>query len=181
MKKNLLLLLTIFQVSLAHPQGSIEIDSLLNLISKTVDSKKIIETAPAKKLIAYKEKVLPLLAEFFTDTTQTKVISTCQKRNLTKGELAIIIADNIELMPYFEITGVQNCLLTFCEKNPNLIEYYLWAIQQRRPKSFQKKYIAWLASEERKKWIPLFSRQTKRPTRKEKRIIKRVQKKTLAN
>ena len=124
---------------------------MLNVIAKTKDSKEITKTESAKKLYNYGLKLLPTLTEFFTDQTETNVKSECIERNLTKGEIAIIMADRIEAMPYFRVTGIQNCLFTFCEKNLNYIEYYLPAIKRDGIEKFKSKYIAWLKSNERTK------------------------------
>ncbi|APQ18754.1 hypothetical protein [Maribacter hydrothermalis] len=165
MKKIGLILLTILlNLNLSFSQTESEIDLLLNGISETENSKEIIKTEQAKKIIAFGENSLKTLAEFFTDSTLTKVKSECQERNLTKGEIAIIIADRIERMPYFIVTGVQNCTMEFCENNPNLIEYYLPWIEKDDGKSFKEKYINWLAS---------YDRKSKSERRKEKRKLKK--------
>ena len=118
-------------------------------IAKTDNSKEISKTEQAQKIIQYGNKILPILADFFTDRTITNVKSECIERNLTKGEIAIIMADRIEIMPYFELTGVQNCLMTFCENNINFIEYYLSYIHRDGTEKFQKKYNEWLLSDYR--------------------------------
>lgn len=142
----LLLLLTLY---LSFSQTKPEIDSLLVEIAKTKNSKEIIKSKQAKKIMAFGEEALPVLTEFYTDTTLTKVKSECLDRNLTKGELAIIIADQIDRMPYALLTGVRNCLLEFCKDNSNLIEYYFpWINRDGFPK-FKEKYINWLSKE----WI----------------------------
>lgn len=133
-------------------QSKYEIDSLLSLISEIKNSKIIVESAAAKKLMSYRNKILPLLASNFGDGNVTKVRSDCQDTFLTKGEIAIIIADRIELMPYATLTGIQNCLLQFCEDNPNLVEFYIDAIRRNSVQIFEQKYSAWLASNDRKKW-----------------------------
>jgi len=167
MKKKIALLLVIFlKVTSSFSQTKSEINSLLNEISKTENSKEITNTERAKKVISFGESSLSMLAEFFNDSTSTTVTSTCQERNLTKGEIAIIMADRIEEIPYATITGVQNCLLTFCNENPNLIEYYLWAIQDNGVENFKKKYLEWLESEERMEWSPLIDYKTKRERKK---------------
>lgn len=130
-------------------QSKSEIDYLLNEISETKDSKEITKTSQALEIITYGEKILPILTEFFIDSTPTSVKSECQNRNLTKGEIAIILADKMEWMPYFALTGMQNCLLEFCENNPNLIEYYLDWINRDGVLNFKNKYISWLS----KDWI----------------------------
>ncbi|MDO5970863.1 hypothetical protein Q4Q35_13700 [Flavivirga aquimarina] len=183
MRKTVFIFLIIaLNLNLSFSQTKSEIGSLLNGISETENSKEITKTEQAKKIIAFGENSLTTLAEFFTDSTLTKVKSECQERNLTKGEIAIIIADQIEFMPYLTLTGIQNCLLTFCENNPNLVEYYFDAIKRDGVENFQKKYIDWLKSEEHEKYMPLFVRksekeiekQEKKKARKEKRKKRRA-------
>ena len=67
--KNILLLVLIFSFNLVLSQNKIEIDSLLNEIAKTNDSREISKTEPAKKIIEYKTKLLPTFADFL----QTKL------------------------------------------------------------------------------------------------------------
>ncbi|WP_417237463.1 hypothetical protein [Bizionia paragorgiae] len=184
MKKIAIILLTILlNLNLSFSQTESEIDSLLNGISETENSKEITKTEEAKKIIAFGKNSLITLAEFFTDSTLIKVKSECQERNLTKGEIAIIMADQIEFMPYGTLMGIQNCLLTFCENNPNLVEYYFWAIKRDGVENFQKKYVDWLKSDEHKEYTPLFVRKTekeiekqeKKKARKEKRDKRRAE------
>ncbi|MCW0493585.1 hypothetical protein OKE73_10695, partial [Riemerella anatipestifer] len=146
----LILIILVLNQTLSFAQTKSEIDLLLNGIAKTGDSKKIRKTEQAQKIISYGEKSLPILADFFTNSTLTNVKSECQKRNLTKGEIAIIIADQIEKMPYALLTGVQNCLLEFCENNPNWIEYYFGWIKNDGIERFKEKYTDWLTSYDRK-------------------------------
>ncbi len=165
MKKQLLITF-IFIFNFGLSQTKTEIDSLLNKISKKENSKEIKNTDEAKKFIEYGWKLLPMLSEVFTDQTETNVSSECVNRKLTKGEIAIIISDLIEGMPYAKITGVQNCTLTFCEDNPNLIEYYLDFIKNDGIEKFQTKYNLWLTSEERIEWQPLIDSKTKKERKK---------------
>tara|TARA_Y100000815_G_scaffold273595_1_gene305256 strand:- start:218 stop:652 length:435 start_codon:yes stop_codon:yes gene_type:complete len=142
MKKLTFTFLIIFvNLNLAFSQTKSEIDSLLNGISTIENSKEISKTEQARKIISFEQNSLTTLAIFFTDSTMTKVKSECQERNLTKGEIAIIMADQVEFMPYGTLTGIQNCLLTFCENNPNLVEYYLWAIKRDGVENFQKNIL----------------------------------------
>ena len=145
MKKIGLILLTILlNLNLSFSQTNSEINSLLNEISKTENSIGIVKTKQTEKIMAFGEKSLPILAELFTDSTLTEIKSECHNRNITKGELAIIIADRIKGMPFALLTGVQNCTMEFCKNNPNLIEYYLPWIEKDNGKSFKEKYISWL-------------------------------------
>ena len=176
MKKiRLTLIIGILISSFGFSQSKSDIENLLDGISKTENSKEITKTEQAEKLIEYGWRILPTLAEFFTDQSQTKVKSECIERNLSKGEIAIIIADRIEGMPYFPLTGIQNCTLTFCENNRNLIEYYLPYIKRDGIEEFQERYINWLASDDRIEWTPMLDYQTK----KERKTILRERKKAI--
>lgn len=145
--KKIFLIFTfiILNLSLFSAQTKEEFNKLINEISVD-NSINIITTKESKQIISYGEKSLTLLAEFFTDETLTNVKSDCLERNLTKGEIAIILADGMQRMPYARLTGTQNCLLEFCKNNPNLIEYYFPFIQKNNAKLFTKKYRDWLKS-----------------------------------
>ncbi len=149
---RLIILISVLNLNFGSAQTASEINSLLNGISATENSVGITKTKQAEKIIAFGQNSLPILAEFFSDSTLTKVKSDCQKRNLTKGEIAIIMADRIEIMPYGLLTGVQNCLSEFCEDNPNWIEYYLSWIKADGIENFKIKYSNWLHDEERLDW-----------------------------
>jgi hypothetical protein len=148
---TILLLLSVnIQIGFTQNVLAVEIDRLISAISLIDSSQKIIETEEAAQIIKMGEDGLIILSDFFADTTITNIKSKCQNRKLVKGEIAIILADRIELMPYYYLTKTQNCLMTFCEDNPNLIEYYLNSIK-RDLNSFTKDYKKWLNSEKRKK------------------------------
>lgn len=139
-----------------------EIDSLLSVLAKTHISKEIMTNQAAIKIVSYGRNVLSLLADKFDDSTLTEVNSDCQNLRLTKGEIAMILADRIEYMPYAKLTNIQNCIMTFCEDNPNLIEYYFFAIRRDDVKEFQGRYKDWLTSGERKKWPPYLNNKKKK-------------------
>lgn len=147
---GIILLTILLNFNLGFSQTESEVNSILNEIAKTENSIGIVKTEQAEIIMAFGGKSLPILADFFTDSTLTEIKSECNSRILTKGELAIIIADRIESMPFALLTGVQNCTMEFCENNPNLIEYYLPWIKKDGGKSFKEKYINWLASYDRK-------------------------------
>ena len=151
-KRIAILLLLFLQFDRTFSQSKKEIDSLLSVVNEIENSKSITSSPAAIKIIAYGGKVLPLLASYFQDTIKTHIKSDCQDILLNKGEVAIIIADRIELMPYALLTGIENCLLQFCKDNPNWIEYYLVAIRRDGVKTFSRKYSDWLMSKDRKKW-----------------------------
>lgn len=175
MKKfYLILIIGILISSFGFSQSKSEIGNLLDGISKIQNSKEIIKAEQTERIIEYGWRILPTLAEVFTDQTLTEIKSECHDRILKRGELAIIIADRIEVMPYFTLTGMQNCILTLCENNPNLVEYYLPAIVAQGIAEFQEKYIEWLASNDRIDWTPLLNYDSKRELRKIKRERKKA-------
>ena len=174
-KTFLTLLFTVLISSSGFSQSKSEIENLLDGISKTENSKELTNTEQAEKLVEYGWRILPTLAEFFTDQTLTSTKSECHDRILNKGEIAIIMADRIEGMPYARVTEIQNCTLDFCEKNANLIEYYLPYIKNNGIKEFQNNYMYWLASDERIDWTPTLNYKS----RKELREIKRERKKAI--
>ena len=129
----------------------------LSLGKISCKSERIINDSNAKLIIKKGISVLPVLADQFNDSTVSLVYSDCNNRYLTVGELAIILADRVEMMPYFPLTGIENCTMKFCEINPNLIEYYFNVIQSRLTiDEFQRRYKTWLKSKNRRKggWLP---------------------------
>ncbi|MBC7949669.1 MAG: hypothetical protein H7Y42_17415 [Chitinophagaceae bacterium] len=124
-------------------------DSLLSGISG--NSAEIINHQNAKTIMSYGVEALPTLATIFADGTITTIYSNCHNRLLKKGEIAIILADHIESIPYFSLIGLQNCMLESCPDNPNFVEYYLDFMARRgMHKTFARDYAFWLRSAERK-------------------------------
>lgn len=155
MKRPLVILVYLtFLTGLSYGQTQSHIDSLLKALYDTKKSKDLSTRQEAKQIISYGDKVLPFLTQRFNDRTFTQINSECQQLTLTRGEVAIILADRIEIMPYALLTDIQNCTLEFCKDNPNLIEYYLFAIRRGNVEKFHRRYIDWLKSEDRKKWGP---------------------------
>jgi hypothetical protein len=168
-KNGLLFLVVLLNFNWMFSQTRIEIDALLNAIATVENSKEVIKSAAAQKIKTYGEQSLLLLSSFFTDTTLTKTYSECNDRYLVKGEIAMIVADGIEKMPYFKVTRIQNCTLTFCKDNPNLIEYYFSTNKYLSNNKFHERYVQWLYSKNRIKRVKGKAR------RERKRIIKEWQ------
>ncbi len=131
-----------------QPYSSInnsEMDHVLSSVEGK--SEKMLHDRFVQQIIKEGNSNLQSLIDKFPDTTLSNVYSNCCNRYLSRGELAIIIADHIEKMPYFLLTGIQNCTMTFCPDNPNNIEYYLDVIKSRRGvHEFTKKYRQWVNS-----------------------------------
>ncbi|HOY12607.1 MAG TPA: hypothetical protein PLY70_05680 [Saprospiraceae bacterium] len=145
----------------AFGQTQLLIDSLVTVLSETKNSIEISKKPEAIKIISYGQKSLTFLSNIFDDQTLTETRSEFQNLVLTKGEIAIILADKIEYMPYGRLTNIQNCLLEFCKDNPNLVEYYLFSIRSNNVKEFQRRYKDWLTSKERKEWTPYLNAKKK--------------------
>lgn len=150
MKPPLILMALTISCFTSLTQAQNGIDALLTGLSG--QSENMTKDTSVIKLISKGEKMLPTLPKKFTDSTKSSVFSKCAGRYLTRGELAIILADRIERMPYFTLTGFQNCMLQSCDNNLNFVEYYLDFIKLRgMTATFQKRYDNWLSSSDRKK------------------------------
>jgi hypothetical protein len=134
----------ILSVNSGVSQTKLAVDELINEIVNIENSALLTQTISARKIKAYGENVLPLLADIFTDSTKTKVRSYCHSRKLTKGEVAIILADFVKHMPYALLTGIQNCTMEYCPNNPNKVEFYLRWNNNAQILTFQEKYRNYL-------------------------------------
>jgi len=148
MKSPLLIILYTLFCSIGTAQTDNNIDLALSQL--TGQSENIIKNDMVINLLANGKPLLPVLSAKFTDNTTSAVFSKCTGRYLTKGELAIILADHIDSMPYFLLTGMENCMLESCEDNPNFVEYYLNFIKKRGiTATVQKRYDEWLKDRRR--------------------------------
>ena len=169
-KINLILLISVLNLNLLLGQTEPEIELLLNQVAKTKYSKNISKTRSAKKIISFGKRSLPILAKFFTDSTLTKSISKCYSKGIDKpinvngeltiGEIAIIIADEIEYLPLMKITGTHSCIPISCNKFSH-IESSLFFINGFGMDRFKTKYISWLNSKERGDWLSLISKSSR--------------------
>lgn len=127
--------------------NNLEIDRVLSAADGK--SENLIYDKSVQQIIKGGNSNLQPLIEKFPDTTRSNVYSNCCNRYLSKGELALIMADHIDKMPYFLLTGIQNCTQTFCADNPNNIEYYLNIIkEQKEINTVSEKYRKWLNDRE---------------------------------
>ena len=136
-------------VACSSGQTTQMLDSLLLPLYSIGNSKFLSKETTAKHIISFGPKVLPNLVSYFADTTLTNISSDCEGSYLKKGEVAIIIADRIEMMPYAQLTGFQNCLMEFCKDNPNWIEYYFPEVRKMGITVFIVKYQKWLTDHHR--------------------------------
>lgn len=135
------------RMDLAEPDKEIrieyEIKESLSKISKEITNSDNIESCEnGKKLINSGVEILPYLKVNFLDSTETEIYSVRNKRNLTVGETAIIIASAIKHIPIARVVGIQQCIPPFDMD----IESYFWRIQEN-PNEFIKNYTEWLKEE----------------------------------
>jgi hypothetical protein len=120
-----------------------DVNESIHLISKEIAiSDEITTCEHGKRIINSGKEILPFLKEKFTDSTETKVYSSFNKRNLTFGELAIILASEIKSIPIAYVVGIQQCTPPFDMD----IEYYLGRIKEN-PRRFVENYTKWIQEE----------------------------------
>jgi hypothetical protein len=145
MKTSICLLLLLFGF-LTTGQTHKEISDYLDQLGReTGSTDELLESPHAKAILTYGEKALPILAEFFTDTSPVKTYSYCREIRLNKGELAIILADQIKGMPYAKLTHIQNCTMESCPSG--FIEFYLDFIRRDGINEFHRRYLEWRKEE----------------------------------
>lgn len=113
-------------------------NSLLSLSKEIAVSDSIGLSKSGRKLINSGTEILRVLQLSFTDSTITKVYSNPNHRYLSKGELAILVADKIKSIPIARVVGVQQCTPPFDSD----IESYLERISDN-PEAFTSKYNEW--------------------------------------
>ncbi len=126
-----------------EPDKAMRIDSeitrsLLMISREITNSEEIKSCSSGVKLINSGTEILPSLSRHFLDSTQTNVFSKINKRTLTIGEIAIVIANEIRPIPISKVVETP-------ERKPPLdtnIEYYFWKIE-RSPRLFLNKYTVW--------------------------------------
>lgn len=123
---------------------------LQSIDSATTNSKSITDNSIANSIQERGRPMLPLLMKHLSDTTETCIYSDCIGRNLRLGEVVFTILESVDGIPYFLITGIENCTLTFCDDNPNGIEYYFPAeFDSKRLSRYASNYEEWYYSADR--------------------------------
>jgi len=92
---------------------------------------------------------IPELIKLLVDTSTSKVKNINTDTYYKKGDLALILINYIEWVPFYSITRVQWCICCDCGNMPNGFLQYLDA---NRPE-FQNKYVLYFRSKERRKNI----------------------------
>lgn len=139
------------RMSMAEPDKELRIMSELNeslvfIATEINNSNKLDSCEHAIKIINSGIEILPYLKEKFADSTKTEVFSTYNNRNLTLGEIAIVLAGKIKLTPIFYVVGIQQCTPPYDSD----LEHFLYRIEED-PNKFIAKYSEWLKRELSKK------------------------------
>lgn len=114
-------------------------NSLINVTEEVSNSDSIELCLNGQKIINNGKDILPFLMEHFKDSTVTNVYSVYNKRNLTTGEVAMILSNSIQQIPIAQVVGVQQCIPPF----EGDIEIFLGHIENR-PDRFYKEYENWI-------------------------------------
>lgn len=76
------------------------------------------------KILRFKNKAIPYLISKLPDTTRTNIYSQLFKKNLKQGDLALILINDIEWIPFSSITKIQWCICCDCFNFPvDFFEY----------------------------------------------------------
>ncbi|HLK27122.1 MAG TPA: hypothetical protein VKT28_00970 [Puia sp.] len=58
--------------------------------------------------------IIPTLLKLITDTTKTKILNKCSNDYFTVGQLVYVLIDDIERIPFFEVTKIQADVILHC-------------------------------------------------------------------
>jgi hypothetical protein len=116
-----------------------EVKSNLSKISSEISiSDSIVLCTSGQKLFHSGTNILPFLKDCFQDSTPTTVFSKCNNRTLKRGEIAILVANEISPIPIAQVVGIQQCTPPF-----RGVEYFLYRIEEN-PEMFISKYTDWI-------------------------------------
>lgn len=138
--------------SLQGQASSTPICDCIAQLEQELDSKEIKEISCLKQLIARIEDPIFLIDDL-DNVDSSMVYSQCKSRHLTYGEVAFIIMEHIEPIPYSMALGIQNCTHAHCADNANLIEYFYTYWDTYTYDYLFGKYFEYLHSEERKEFV----------------------------
>ena len=96
-------------------------------------------------IVKYDTAAISFLINLINDTTTSKAINTCSNSNYKIGDLAVMLINDIEPMPYATITNMQWCLPGEC----GILPYGFMDYVNSHRKDFQSEYQAYYFSNER--------------------------------
>lgn len=175
-----LILLTTLSVQ-ASSQSQPTIDRMIRMI-KTVPAKYNRQntgpiqfpprTAPTPDfwwdcIVHYDTSAIKYLAQRITDTTETSIPIECTTLNYRIGDLAILLINDIEQIPWAAVTNIQWCIFSRCSMLP---EAFLEWVATNRAK-FRSQYLTYWASEERREILWEHRKRNRQATKKKTRQI----------
>jgi hypothetical protein len=94
-------------------------------------------------------RIIPTLLKNLPDSTKTKIKNNCSGSYFTLGQLSFILIDDIESIPFFEVTGVQCDAVKGCSDLADGVLIYI----NSKGIEFQTKYKKYFYSKKRKEWL----------------------------
>ena len=91
-------------------------------------------------------RIIPSLITVLTDTTKTSIIDKCTGKYFTMGQLAYILIDNIERIPFALVTGISADVIRGCSYLADGVLYYV----RYDGSKFQVQYRAYFYSVRKK-------------------------------
>lgn len=117
-------------------------NALIKVTQEVSTSDSIELCQNGQKIINSGKDILPYLLEHFKDSTETNIYSEFNKRDLTTGEVAIILSNSIKKIPIAQVVGVQQCTPPF----ESDVEKFLGYIKNR-PERFYEEYENWIKND----------------------------------
>lgn len=99
-----------------------------------------------QSMVKYGAPVIVHLMDMLDDTTVTKLFNSCTNKNYTVGDLAFLLIDEIEWIPFALVIKMQWCTFRACGSLPD----YFWDYLRENRKSFKQNYQTYYYSKERK-------------------------------
>ena len=148
---------------LASGQTDRSISTMISLIksvpfhytsSSQKDIKKLailnkLNDASFQMIVSYDTVAIPYLINKLNDTTLTEIYNSCSKNNFKIGDIAFLLINDIEQIPYSTVTNTQWCLVGQCGKLPDYFFNYL----ELNRLEFQLKYRKYYYSIKRQEFL----------------------------
>jgi hypothetical protein len=94
-------------------------------------------------------RIIPILWKLLLDSTKTKIKNKCSGTYFTVGQLSFILIDDIESIPFSEVTGRQFDVIESCSVLPDGLLIYI----RFNGAEFQAKYKIYFYSTNRIEWL----------------------------
>ena len=88
----------------------------------------------------YDTLAIKFLINLITDTTNTKIQNACTKEKYKIGDLAVLLINDIEQMPYATVTRSQWCLWSMCGILPEGFISYINLDRQKFKIAYEEYY-----------------------------------------